>query len=152
MFITLNPVKFKDQFAAYSLTDSAGRLLFVGIGRLPDILSLPGAPSNWGAETSINMIISTPVDDYMRAANDALMIATDANRADLVEVLKGAVDKMQRPPKRAGRPVECIETGQRYFSTTAAAEANNASYCALQKHLKGAVGYKSVKGHTYRYV
>lgn len=149
MFMTLNIAEFRQQFAAYTLTDSTGKLLFVGVAKLTDILSLPGS---FGLPPVVNIIISTPQPDLMRAANDALLIATDANRNDLVESLKKTVDAIQRPPKRAGRPIECIETGERFFSTTGAAEAHSASYSALQKHLRGLIGYKTVKGKTYRYL
>lgn len=149
MFITLKNNNFEKQYAAFQITDFAGNLLFVGVSKLTEVLSLPGAAS---LPDVFNVIICEGRDDLMKAANDALYIASDAGRDDLMQNLKKLVNTIQNPPKRVGRPVECIETGQRYFSTNAAAHAHGASYSALQKHLKGEVGYKTVKGKTYRYL
>lgn len=149
MFMTIEVANFKKQYVAYQLTDMAGKLLFVGISKLTDVLALPGS---FGLPEKVNLIVSAPHDDLMRAANDALFIAEGAARTDLINGLKKIVDAIQRPPKRAGRPIECVETNERFFSASAAAIAHGLSYSALNNHLKGAIGFKSVKGKTYKYL
>lgn len=147
MFMVLNPNKIKNQFAAYSLTDADGNLLFVGVARATDVLCFPGATIATLPDR-VNLLVQQPRDDLMTAANDALGMAGE--RRDLIAGLKKMVDNFKRPPQRAGCPVECVETGERFFSMTAAMKAHGLSYSALHNHLNGLVGYKTVKGRRYK--
>lgn len=147
MFMTLNTKQLKDQYAAYTLTDLSGKVLFVGVSKLSNILALPYAPEK--LPENVNIIISEPKDDLMKAANTALYIAQNANRVDLVEGLTRLMNAIQRPPRRNGRPVFCVETGERFFSVYAAAKAHKLTYSAILNHLKRLPGFKTVKGRTY---
>ena len=53
---------------------------------------------------------------------------------------------------RIVRPVICEQTLQRYPSIASAATLLKIDRAALQRHLKGEPGYKTVKGFTFAYL
>lgn len=149
MITPINIDHFKNQWVAYGLTNERNETVFVGISKLTDVMRLPGLPSN--ISTGLHtFFMSTAVDDVMKAANEGLRFCE--NRPDLIDGLKRIIFEIQKPAKRNGRPIECLETGERFTSVTSAAAKHGLTLSALSYHLRGLNGHKTVKGKTYRYM
>jgi hypothetical protein len=58
---------------------------------------------------------------------------------------------LQKDVARPPRPVQCVETGVIYESTSKAAETLGCSPINLSRHLRQPTLFKTVKGHTFKY-
>lgn len=79
-------------------------------------------------------------------------VATLEEGMEMVETLKTLTPpRYARRQLQYGRPVVCVETGQRYPNAHQAAIANEVNYSYMHYHLQGATSYKQCKGLTFKY-
>lgn len=151
MFLSLPTAAYRDQWVAFTLKDCDAKIIYFNIVRFVDLTSLEGFTMPDGCPVVYLEVIDNDVD-RVKLANR--MIGEMQKRAAqelqwrVVEIVKS----WTHGNKRYGRPVSCVETGERYVSVKACADANNLSYSQLINHLKNMVGYKTVKGRHYKWL
>ncbi len=125
----------------FQILDNEGQVLYIGCEKLKTIPALREckrhATGHLPQEITIELIAP---------------VTTPEQGAEMVDTLK-----MMTPPKYArktlswGRPVVCVETGERFDNAHKAATATGVNYSYLHYHLQGVGGYKKCKGLTFRY-
>jgi len=148
MFITIEKSKIGTARAVYILQNEKSHVFFVGQTLLTELGNFKGLENATDQDHRITLVVLRLIEDgdELAAINHALWWCDDNNRSDLRPAV---IDAMKKPRSKR---VMCIETGQQWESVNAAALECAVTYSQLHGHLNGRVGFKSVKGKTYRYV
>lgn len=119
--------------------------VFVGHCKLNQLFALPDARRDMGA--------GMPEAVILRVTDECADVAAAA-RAHRVRVQETgiAVDLARYRMKRVTSLIECVETGEKWPTIVDAARAHGLGAGNLSNHLRGAPGFNTVKGKTYRRV
>jgi hypothetical protein len=136
-----------DKIWVYGIYDSCGNLVFMHYGRLNNIVSLSPFKSNpkFDANEIYTIVLVTACKDKMMAEN-ALSMAINNSE------LQG-----NTPPyniySRAYNDyyfIQCLDNGKFYWTAQDVVKIFRVSQPALSNHLRGVIGYRHVKGLTFR--
>lgn len=125
----------------FQILDNEGQILYIGCEKLKTLPALRECKrySSGQLPQEVTIELVAPV-------------TTPEQGAEMVETLK-----MITPPKYGhrvlswGRPVVCVETGERYDNAHKAALATGVNYSYMYYHLQGVGSYKHCKGLTFKY-
>ena len=140
MYLQISWPESKYNYAVYTLTNQSGHVVHIGCILFSQLTTLP----NDIPDGDYYLTVLIQGADRVKLLNFALNWCIEKNRDDLKSKILNII-----PDESSKNNITCVETGERFNSITAAAMAHNLSYSALQKHLKGMKGYKTVKGKTY---
>lgn len=149
MYLELPTENYSNQWAGFMLTDTDGKCFQVGMARYIELTSLQGIALPQGGAVVYLSVIDHDLDRLKlanRMLGEMLKRGMPARQWDIQEMVRS----WSHGNRRYGKPVTCIETGEQWPSLTNCVDAHKISYSALQKHLNGQIGYRTVKGRTYR--
>jgi len=147
MFITINlkDASNPDMHALYKLTSMAGELIHIGVVPYSQLTAFNDVPvTTYEYGDAFLSIVETGTDRLI-LANAGLSQTVDPI---LRERLTQTVQSWSNTA--TGNIIECIETGEKWPTAQACADAHDLTYGALLNHLKGTKSHNSVKGRTYR--
>lgn len=136
----------QNQFALYSLTNTDGRLVHLGIVPFKQLTAL----NDFQGGGIVYMTIIQKDVDRLKLANNGIAWVQERDRNDLHQRLMNNIQSWS--VKSNNKSVECIETGEIFSSAADVALQHDLTYGALLKHLKGEKSFNTVKGKTYRKV
>lgn len=143
--IELKPSQFANSWAVYAMYDKSGeKLLYLGVERLSQLFTLSNARAN-------------PFFSELFKDDEKFVFML----TDVMPNKVAAMNRYSEHIRRVGMPdaikrhtlhkaVECLNTGEIFETLTACAIAHGINQGALSKHLRNAVGYRTLKGKTYR--
>lgn len=133
------PNEVRKQWAAYTLMDAmTGEIVHVGEIKLSQLTTLSDSIAN--PKVIQDRLYNINVFDISDNAGLCARAAGMKRRELNIPVL----------PRPRASAVECIETGERFPSAVAAAQAHNIAPSNLSNHLNNKQGFSHVGGRTYR--
>lgn len=152
--VITTPATIGTQWAVYTHSDPlTGVVKYIGGAKLSELFTLKEARSNseWAKTFTATNALEIKVIGLAATESECF---TEVHR--LIQALKPECNmRGHRFRPRITQPVEqveCIETGERFASIAAAADAHNVAYSQLHNHVTGKRGHKTVHGRTYRKV
>lgn len=148
MFFNINAENYRDLHVAAIVKNPAGEIVSVTICPFVQVADL--SRDQLAGEKSVMVVVVDQDVDRVKLANRFMMWLGQNGAARLQWSVRDMVASWAHGNRGSGVPVICVETGETWGSLTACAESQGLSYSQLIKHLNGAVGYKKVKGRTYK--
>lgn len=145
MYLLL-PQNFKDLWALYTLTNAAGEIFHLDIVKFQSITNIQDVTLPDG---QIYLTVVDTDTDRLKVANRAQEYVLQQGHKTLQWRVVEIVKSWNHGNRRHGNPVMCIDTGETFTSAKAACDAHGLTYSQLVRHLKGEIGYKTVKGKRY---
>lgn len=148
--IYTTPDQAQALFCCYAHSDADGVVQYIGHCKLMEVYAFPDARRNsqWpivfaGKVLVINILAVSPVE-----------LETLNYRYNAIQAQRPHcnVNGFERQSLTAAVAIECIETGERFPTITAAAIAHGVSQSQLSNHLAGRKYFHRVQGRTYRRV
>lgn len=143
MFLKLNTKQYEDQWVCYTLKDSTGQLLHVGIVAMTALTALNDVDRTKIMDDEVYLTIIDSDIDKMKLANRA-----NLHYPSQVQLI---YQRWTAGPKKYGKPVRCSETGKTWASIRACCDDRGLTYTQLINHLNGMSGYKTVKKKIYSF-
>ena len=140
--LELNFNEVASHYVLYNIVSQDGELLHLGIVPLNQLTAFSDVPKDLTLDKVIISVIMTDID-RMKLANHAM-------QTDCPVIKERIIKTVMSWSKSSQYTVKCIETGKVYRTAQECATANDLTYGALLKHLKGKKGFVTVKGNTYR--
>lgn len=135
--IPINP-ELKNCYVGYVITNSENNVISANIEHYTQLLTI-----NTHTPVHINIIMQN--EDRLKLYNNFKKWCMDNKYNSVFQVnVRELLEKDCR--------VLCVTTGEIFKNPSAASQQHELSYPQLHKHLKKHVGYKTVKGKTYKYV
>lgn len=153
MFLTISPKTYNNEWVFFTLTTGGGKLIDAGIVRHRDMSQMDGVKLT---DDMDDVLYLTPVlvdDDRLRLANRAMenLGQRDTNEGRKLQwKIRDTVASWMHGNKKFGTPVMCVTTGEQWKSIKDCCTSHKLSYSQLLKHLNNDIGYKTVKGNTYK--
>lgn len=145
------PSNFVNRWCVYSQR-TPGAVVYVGYCQATKLLQFPDARKNktWLNLCQHDPLLITVVDGFFDDQEQAGAAAAYLVRTHNPVCNRDAASRAAQRPARLGGAVICNETGEAYASAAAAARAIGANAAAMSQHLAGAVGYRTIRGLTFR--
>lgn len=150
MLMIINGATHRNEWVLYTLTDDKGECVHIDIVKFTELTNFPNVKVAEYGTLYLNVIDKD--EDRMKLANRGMRDLPSIGKGDLQWKIRDIVASWSHGNKKHGHPIMCVETGQEWSSLKACADDQGLSYSQLLNHVKGNVGYKSVKGQTYRKV
>ena len=137
-------IKNMQKFIVYTISDSKDEIVFINsdqycrYSRLDGFLNNPEVDEN--EEYTINFVAIFDEENLAKDYIYNFMRRNSMPRANKMIAFLGR------------RGVMCLNDGRTWESQTKCAEGEGISQSQLNKHLRGLVGYRTVKGKTYKYL
>jgi hypothetical protein len=133
-------------YYVYTLQTDTGAVVYVGCGRLKQILTFKDVCGSPDYDPSAAYIL-TAISSHVRYVD-----AYNAVCRYILELGKTPLLNFGRALNRERRMVLCEQTGQTFASAAEAAKLLGLPAGNLSRHLAKQSGYKTVRGLTFKYV
>lgn len=140
--MSIKPEKMQDAWISFLWINPSGEVNYLEC--LP--LSILLARAHQLKDQPVTMQLFGIFEDKIKAFNalESWRVA-NAPKIDFTNVYEGKRDTR-------ARGVQCIETGETWATLGACAEAHKLGKGNLSNHLAGHIGFKTVRGKTYRWI
>jgi len=145
MHMVINMQADAKAWAVYELRDTAtAELLYIGVNRLANIMTLNDLNTNPGFDRSRNYIFT------LASVHESKTLAVKARYIRMTN--NGQMPILNRQASRGRGHVQCMDTGEIFTTQYEAAQHHGIDPGALGRHLAGRPYHNTVKGRTYRFV
>lgn len=140
--------RFLDKLWIYGVYDKSSNLVFMNYGSLKEIVSMSPfrALDKFNEEECYTFVLIQPCESKLAAEN---ALASWINNSEL----EGKTPPMNIYSMNYNNRylIQCVENGRFYQSASEVAKIFGVAQSALSNHLRGAPGYKSVRGLHFKY-
>lgn len=145
MFLQI-PQNHKTAWACIILTDAAGKAFYADIVKFSELTVLDGVE----AERAYLTIIDTDTD-WQKLVNRSMSAVVTRGTPDLQWKIRDAMERITKTTHANSKAVVCVDTGERFVSALACANAHELTYGQLLNHLNHPQSWRSVKKKKYRW-